>query len=520
MAGVPSTLLVFLALTPVLMGCALPAAASTAQSLLFVDDCHVLYRAGTERMQHHPERCSASPLIPDDQPWEAAVAWTSVYRDPSTGQYQLWYQAYGGPTTPQPQCVTCYAESEDGIHFTRPDLGLFPYGDVADTNIIMVGNGGRSLRYGNSVVVDPRDPDSARRYKMAYFDFAKADGVENPGLNVAFSPDGIHWATPAVPMPRLVISYGNLEEPVPFKGQPGVAWNVPLSMSDALDVFYDEPRGEFAIYGKMWIDGPAGNTRWKHAMGRTSSKNFIDWSVPALVLAPDDQDPPYVEFHTSPVFYHGGCYFSLAQILNRGENGGVIDIELMISRDGLNWQRPFRDAFFLPRAGGKEFESGSIFTNATPVILEDEIRFYYGAYSMGATGASDTEQVSGVGMASIPRDRFAGIRPVAVSDQTTLSKPLEHIGQMTLKPLDLSQCAALVLNADAGRGEIRVELLTADGYRMAGFTKEDAIPITGDSLRHDVAWNSRALGDLPAGEYLVRIHLARAEVFALYMIDR
>lgn len=508
-----------LPLMTVLLACAGVQAMET-QSLLLVDDHHILYRAGTERVQHHPLRHDINPLIPDDQPWEAAIAWSSVYRDPDSGKYQLWYQAYGGPDTPQPQCVTCYAESTDGIHFTRPALGLFPYGDAADTNIVLVGNGGRSLRYGNSVVVDPRDPDPARRYKMAFFDFSKNNGVENPGLSVAFSPDGIHWTIPDVPMPRLIISYGALETPVPFEGQSDSAWSVPLSMSDALDVFYDGRRGEFAIYGKMWIDGPAGNTRWKHAMGRTASKDFIHWSVPELLLTPDDEDLPHVEFHTSPVFLHAGCYFSLAQILNRGENGGGIDIELMISRDGLNWQRPFRDAFFLPRAGGKTFESGSIFTNSTPIVLEDEIRFYYGAYSMGATGASNIEQVSGVGMASIPRDRFAGIRPVPESAQTTLSTPLAHMGQVTLKPLDLAQCGGLLLNADASDGEIRVELLTAAGYRLPGFTREDSIPITGDRLRHPVAWKEHTLRDLPAREYLVRIHLNNAEVFAVYLQPR
>lgn len=490
-------------------------AAVSAETLLFVDDYHILYRAGTERVQHHPARCDANPVIPDNQPWEVAIAWTSVYRNPEIGKYQLWYQAYGGSKSLLPGCMSCYAESDDGIHFERPALGLFDYGEHKDTNIVMVGNGGHSLRYGNSVIVDPREPDPERRYKMAYFDFATHGGVERPGLNIAFSPDGIHWTKPDIPMPRSPISYGRLEDPEPFKGEEGRLWDIPITMSDALDVFYDEPRGLFSIYGKMWIDGPAGNARWKHAMGRITSQNFIDWSVPELVLAPDDEDAPHVEFHTNPVFYHAGCYFSLAQILDRGEGGGVIDIEMMISRDGLNWQRPFREDYFLPRAGGKPFESGSIFTNATPVILDDEIRFYYGAYSMGATGANDDEQHSGIGMASIPRDRFAGVRPVERSEQATLAESLEHVGQITLKPLELSGVDALTLNADASAGEVRVELLTADGYRIEGFTKADAAPLTGDQLRHRVGWKKRKLHDLEPGRYMVRIHLDNAEVFSL-----
>ena len=59
-------------------------------------------------------------------------------------------------------------------------------------------------------------------------------------------------------------------------------------------------------------------------------------------------------------------------------------------------------------------------------MLEDEIRFYYGAYSQGATGSDDIKLTTGIGLATLPRDRFAGLRPVPRSDQPTLKKPLEN----------------------------------------------------------------------------------------------
>lgn len=190
-------------------------------------------------------------------------------------------------------------------------------------------------------------------------------------------------------------------------------------------------------------------------MGRVESKDFLRWSKPQLLLTPDDLDPPDLEFHTSPVFYYQGRYLCLNQVLNRRE-GGTMNIELMVSRDGLAWERPFRNQFFLARSTGNQFDSGSIFTNATPVVLEDEIRFYYGAYSQGAVGGGTRvdgkDQLSGVGLAILPRDRFAGVRPVARSAQPTLKKPLENVGQITFKPLDLKGCAEILLNADAAEG--------------------------------------------------------------------
>ncbi|HVX62655.1 MAG TPA: hypothetical protein VHC19_18695, partial [Pirellulales bacterium] len=198
-------------------------------------------------------------------------------------------------------------------------------------------------------------------------------------------------------------------------------------------------------------------------------------------------------------------------------------VELMVSRDGLRWERPFRDQPFFP-SGQQAFSSGGIFTNSTPVILKDEIRFYYGGYHSGAIGGgaklTDASQQSGVGLATIPLDRFAGIRPVAVSAQSTLKKPLHNIGQVTLQPIDLTEIDQILVNGNASEGAIRVEILTEEGYRLRGFTKDDAIPIATDALRGSVRWNERGLHDLPPGKYLLRLHLDNAEVFALTLTNR
>lgn len=507
-------------ITMVALAAAICIARADARTILLVDDREVLYRSGTERVLSPAKRFGGNPVIRQDKPWEAAIGWVSVCRDPTTGKYQLWYQAYAGARAWQRimRCVVCYAESYDGIHFVKPDLGLFKFNDVQDTNIVLIANGGYSDRYANSVVYDPRDKDSSRRYKMAYTDFAVDEGREYPGLNVAFSPDGIHWTKhPKAPLHRT--SYGHFESPVPFTDETGRKfWEYPLTMSDAVDVFYDPARKAFVSYGKMWIDGPAGGMFWKHAMGRIESSDFIHWKDPELVLAPDDLDPPSVEFHTTPVFYYNDRYFCLNQILNRAVGGGVIDIELMVSSDGRDWERPFRKEFFLPRGEAGRFDSGSMFTNSTPVILGDEIRFYYGGYGAGATSGGDDNMPSGVGYASIRLDRFAGIRSVAKSGQPTLSKALEHIGQVTLKPIDLAKVKRITLNADASGGSVRVELLDSRGWRIRGFSADDCVPVKGDSLAHDVMWRSKALADLPRGRYMIRIHLDNATVYAVSVL--
>ncbi|HVF10661.1 MAG TPA: hypothetical protein VNA16_07655 [Abditibacteriaceae bacterium] len=485
----------------------------TGRNLLLVDDHDVLYRSGTKRVLHPLTRQPQNPMLRGgENPWEADIAYNSVYRDELSGKYQLWYQAFAGGYADERthRCTVCYAESEDGLTWTKPNLGLHSFNGIEETNIVLLGNAGRSDRYGASVIVDQLDNDPGRRYKMAYFDFSKdstASGREYPGLSVAFSPDGIHWKKhPQAPLLR--IAYSGVGEPLPYQGrETEEGWSLSLTMSDAFDVFYDPRIRAFVAYGKMWIDGPDGLMHWKHAVGRTQSNDFLHWSKAELVLTPDDLDPPYIEFHTTPVFFYNDCYFATLQILNRGERGGVIDIELALSRDGLQWQRPFRQPFFLPRSDGNQFESGSLFTNATPIFLEGEVRFYYGAYGQGATGPAHQEH-SGVGLATLPRDRFAGIRPQ------------QQIGQITLRPLEISNCQDITTNANAGAGAVRVEVLDANGFRVRGFTREDAIPIRGDSLGHTVRWKNKVISQLPPGRYMLRLHLENAEIFAVTLEDK
>src|SRR3954466_15079796 len=63
------------------------------RTILFADDEDVLYRPGTLKRVVEFQR-SDDPVITPDKPWEGMIGWTSAYRDPQTGKFQIWYQAY------------------------------------------------------------------------------------------------------------------------------------------------------------------------------------------------------------------------------------------------------------------------------------------------------------------------------------------------------------------------------------------------------------------------------------------
>ena len=174
-----------------------------AETLLFVDDHEILYRSGTQQVVHPLKKYLGNPVVTPDNPelpWEKSIQWVSVYRDPLSGKLQMWYQAYSGKGAEDKRfkSVVAYAESADGITWVKPKLTLFPYEtrgfNVRETNIVLIGAAnGYGDRYSNSVVVNPAEPDQAKKYKLAYYDWNGGEGANGvPGLCVAFSPDGIH----------------------------------------------------------------------------------------------------------------------------------------------------------------------------------------------------------------------------------------------------------------------------------------------------------------------------------------
>jgi len=125
------------------------------RTVLLVDDHLVHSRPGTRRVLHQPVRHQHNPVIAETKPWEAAIGYCSVYRNPESGRYQAY--AADRAKDPSRRVVVAYAESDDGQQWVKPELGLFAFEDVRNTNIVLVGNGGRSVNYGATVIVDPRE---------------------------------------------------------------------------------------------------------------------------------------------------------------------------------------------------------------------------------------------------------------------------------------------------------------------------------------------------------------------------
>jgi len=511
------------------------------RTFLFIDDEHVYSRPGTVKRVVEFEKYAGNPVIPPNREWESeAIGWCSQLRNPTTGTFQMWYQGYTQRNGDKRlKSVVCYAESKDGRTWTKPVLDLFAFYEHKDTNIVLIGSGGYSDRYGNSVILDANEPDPMRRYKMVYSDWATgSEAREGPGLYSATSPDGIVWTKQ--PKPLMPFFAGAVGRPAPFSdeevyGEVATAkgirrsWRWPNTLSDAADLIYDPAGHAYVLYGKMWYAGPDGTLGWKHGMGRAQSADFKTWTEPTLILTTDEHDGALHEFHTSPVFKYGDLYLSLNQLMDRA--AGTVDLELMFSRDGLRWNRSLRGQTVIPRGKGPVFDASALASNASPIVVDDEIRFYYGAYRYSMTGGisrwptrqtiGSTDYISGVGYAWTRRDRFVAIAPdprIPVKANSQKTNTTNTVCNLTLRATDLTGVKKLLVNADASKGTVRVEIFNEDGYRLRGFTQEDALPLTGDGLDLEAAWKTKSLHDLPAGRYQIRVHLDGAELFAVTLL--
>ena len=109
---------------------------------LFVDGRLVESLRNARRELHHP--VPRELAITHDAAWEGAGSgYHSVFRDGEL--YRMYYRGTklgvdGGKLRTGPE-VYCYAESRDGVTFTKPDLQLFEHNGSKQNNIIWTGVG-------------------------------------------------------------------------------------------------------------------------------------------------------------------------------------------------------------------------------------------------------------------------------------------------------------------------------------------------------------------------------------------
>ena len=343
-----------------------PAGADSASPLkigsrleLFVDDYVIESMDGVRLRLQTPQ--PAGIVMNHDKPWEGTTsAFHTVFQDGDL--FRMYYRgsSHAGYTIqslmkpgeqpiPEHEQVACYAESRDGIHWTRPSLGLIEFEGSKDNNIVWSGKRAGGHNFSPFKDGNPDAPDS-QRYKAVGSGYI--DG--KPVLLGFVSPDGIHWSKVR-------------DEPIITDGK-----------FDSLNVvFWDSVRQRYSAIYRIGQDGVR-TIKFSH------SRNFVDW--PPGTYA-DYGDTPREQLYTNatrPYFRAPHIYLAFPKrfvpwrtfhpdVSSSGVSEGVF----MSSRDGVHWDRRFMEAFVRP---GRDPKSWVHRTNmiAAGVLstANDEISIY------------------------------------------------------------------------------------------------------------------------------------------------
>ena len=108
---------------------------------LFIDD-HLIDKTEGDinRQLIYPE--PQEVVIETGEPWEGNTSgYYSLFQDGTT--YRMIYRGWQHDAEMKAthKEVTCYAESPDGIHWTKPNLGLFEWNGSKDNNIVWLSPG-------------------------------------------------------------------------------------------------------------------------------------------------------------------------------------------------------------------------------------------------------------------------------------------------------------------------------------------------------------------------------------------
>ena len=456
--------------------------------LLFADDGGVAHREGVKRTVH-PARTRSQPVLEASLPQEGSRVYLtgSVYFDEPTGVLRMWYA--GHPDLPggkKPKVegfrsgkgnFVLFAMSKDGLTWERPALGLHEFLGTKTNNIIYD-------FHSPSVLVDVRDPDPARRYKMV--------GSLTGAYYSAVSADGLDWSGPAKPF---------------------------YNSQDNITLTQDPTTGEYLAYLRKWptiVRGLPRRTIWL-----SRSRDFTIWTKPELAFAPDEQDdawasPPgqRTEVNNMSVFPHAAGFLGFPTMfrvtvtdrppseLGPGQSGtdGTLDVQLITSSDGRNWQRTEKREPIISRGAPGTFDAGSIFgVSSTVVHVGDETWVYYSGMSTSHGAPMPPKRIA-IGRAEWRLHGF-------------VSLDAGENGRVETRPLRLGT-PRLVLNADARGGELRVGLLEANGLPIAGFALEDCEPLKSDAIRWAPRW--RGQGAAPADRPIrVVVKMKTARLFSL-----
>lgn len=471
---------------------------------LFVDDDHIRNYFALQRifgtLEKHPEPVLAD--IPGRQ-----VAWGSVVQE-ADGRFRLWYQSvcessphemsnagvYGrgdefgffperfpAAVRATQTSVISYAESEDGLIWVKPDLGLVEWQGSTANNIVLDGaraaaqfDGALTNMDTVTMLRDDTDPNAQQRYKLiCHWETIHVwdNRVSNLGRAESYidqmwaarakylttSPDGIHWDAPLV---RIKECAGG---------------------GDYAGITRDERNQRYWFSDRAPIGLPG--LRYRSAAFCTSPDLYHWPETVEMVFAPgayEDYGKRY-EHHGLIPFNYGDqdlCF------LEYSITGRPIAGVLGSHRDGERWRLVNGHTPFLSLGPAGAFDAEIVaMTRNAPFRDGDRLLFFYNGRGVPL---GQQKRIGRLGVATLRLDGFAGL----AVDELALRR--HQLPAMLLTHPLTVQNDELQLNLAGHRGTAKVALLDEAAQPIPGYTLEQCLPLAEDGVRTPVRWQEQA----------------------------
>jgi hypothetical protein len=451
---------------------------------LFVDDYLIALTRNVQREVHAAKKHPANPLIRPDRPWEGTgLGFQIVRRDEATGRFRMWYAAFGryklasGIETRFP---ACYAESDDGLKWVKPELGLLEYSGSKANNMILHGGNLYGLMF------EPNDPDANRRYKAVVWHEPKY--VQREGYYLYTSPDGIHWIR-AREAP-LALSLSGYSMP-----QTGIG--------DTTIFRWDRHLGKYIGDVKFVLPG-----RFR-CRGIMESDDLIHWTRPVMTLYPDALDEPDSQVYGHLSFCYESMWIGFMRMMHEKRTGWKqTTVELTASRDGRHWTRVGKREEFIPLGKPGEWDADYHDPSWDPIPMGDELWIYYRS-SNRDPGPKNPGVGHAIGLATLRRDGFVSLNAG------------EQVGQVMTRPLTVPG-VSLFINAEVAEGgRIKAAVLSDDRKPIATYQLEESVPLTKGSTRARMAWRAATELNLPTHDHIrLLFQLDRAKLYSFWIESR
>ncbi|HBJ86004.1 MAG TPA: hypothetical protein DDZ88_19475 [Verrucomicrobiales bacterium] len=441
---------------------------------LFVDKHLIESKIGVTMKMHKPQAHDVALVC--DAPWEGNTSgYFTLLQDDDL--YRCYYRGShhgekGG--RPSQSGVTCYAESRDGIIWTKPKLGLHEFEGSKDNNITHKGDG--CSTFAPFLDTNPNCPPESRYKALA----TTGDNVErkkNPSPQAWHSPDGLRWS---VMRDKPVITAGSFD-----------------SQNTA---FFDHELGAYRAYWRYFTGGYTDERGWKpagvRAIRTATSKDFLTWENQADLAY--GKDAPTVQLYTNAVRPYARAPHLLLGFPTRYQpKGSQVEPVLMTSRDGVNFKRWEEPLIPITAPKDRDWNRSNYMTIGVLSLpgKPNELSVYASeAYYQGPGSR-------------IRRFTFRVDGFVSASSAK---------GELITKPLTF-EGTKLTLNL-LSQGETRVEVQDEAGKAIPGFALDDCTPLKGDLIDQAVTWKGGSLATLAGKSVRLRFAMQKADLFALQFV--